>query len=94
MEDLLISTTSSSATNNPLRGLIVVRPSMLSDGKREGKEKVRVGVEGPNGEVVDEKNGPVVGYSISRQDVGGWIFEQVVEGRGKGWEGKMVSLSY
>ncbi|KAK5655298.1 hypothetical protein OQA88_5865 [Cercophora sp. LCS_1] len=65
----------------------VVRPSLLMDG--EGKGKVRVGVEDPVKGVVESRE---VGWTIDREAVGRWIFEQVVEG-GK-WEGRVVSLTY
>ncbi|KAI9715585.1 MAG: hypothetical protein M1812_005889 [Candelaria pacifica] len=103
MENIMISTTTTTTTttstsegdkNNPLRGFIAIRPSLLTDGKMEASEKVRAGMEDVYGKVVDSDKSPVLGYFISRKNVGGWIFEQVVERRGEGWVGRMVSLSY
>ncbi|KAL4889546.1 hypothetical protein BDV59DRAFT_205216 [Aspergillus ambiguus] len=53
-----------------IRAAVIVRPSLLTDGEALGAEKVRVGSE-------DE---PAVGYTISRRDVGAWVFREVVEG--------------
>jgi len=36
---------------------------------------------------------PAVGYTISRDDVGKWIFESFVK-EGKAWVGQKVSLTY
>ena len=64
----------------------IVRASLLTNGSRLGAEKVRAGTE--------EK--PAVGYTISREDVGGWVFEQVVEngGRVEQWGGRRVTVTY
>ncbi|KAI9317801.1 hypothetical protein DFJ73DRAFT_791649 [Zopfochytrium polystomum] len=61
-------------------GFVVVRPTLLTDGERKGSGK-------------GSASGPAVGYSISRKDVGGWIFENVVQGTGQ-WENRCVSLTY
>jgi hypothetical protein len=65
---------------------VVVRASLLTDGPRQGVEKVRSGTE--------EK--PAVGYTISREDVGGWLAERIVEntGRREEWGGKKVTITY
>jgi hypothetical protein len=69
----------------------IVRPSLLTDGKESGSEKVRVGVEDPVGKKVEVVER---GYTISREDVGKWIFEKVVEGGDRGrYVGKAVSLT-
>ena len=72
----------------------IVRASLLVDGESKGLEKVRVGVEVPrdggNAEVKKE-----IGYRIRREDVGLWIFGELVRGGGKGeWERKIVTLTY
>jgi hypothetical protein len=36
---------------------------------------------------------PAVGYTISRNDVGKWILEEVVKERGEKWRGEKVSLT-
>jgi len=35
-----------------------------------------------------------IGYKISREDVGLWIFEECVNANGSKWKGKMVTLTY
>lgn len=68
-----------------IREFVVVRPSLLTNGPALGKEKVRVGTE----------YAPSVGYTISREDVGNWVFENVVgsEERER-WVGEKVCLTY
>lgn len=66
----------------------MVRASLLTDGKEGGK--VRVGVEDP---VKGTLESSAVGYTISREDVGKWIFENVVQGGGQ-FVGKAVTLTY
>lgn len=66
-----------------IAGYVIGRPSLLTNGPAtEGI--VRVGVE----------TKPAVGYTISRQDVGSWLFENCVLKEGKGWVGRKVSLTY
>ena len=72
----------------------IVRASHLTDGESKGLEKVRVGVEVPDasGKVDVEKK--EIGYTIRREDVGLWIFEELVKAGGKGkWERKIVNLT-
>jgi hypothetical protein len=68
---------------------VVVRPSLLVDGENPNK-KIRVGVEDPIKGVKSKE----VGYTISREDVGRWMFEQLVVKDGEGFEGKMVSVTW
>ena len=72
------------AVEGSVAGFTLVRPSLLSNGKELGMEKVRVGTE----------EDPAVGYFISRLDVGRWIFEElIVRDRGR-WNGKKVSITH
>ena len=57
---------------------VSVRPSLLTDGKSLGLEKVREGG----------------GFTVSRDDVGLWIFEKLIQNRGKGYERKSVSITH
>ncbi|KAI9770898.1 MAG: hypothetical protein M1840_002602 [Geoglossum simile] len=65
---------------------VVVRASLLTDGARLGVGEVRTGTE----------EAPAVGYTISREDVGGWVFERVVENamRAEEFGGKKVTVTY
>lgn len=76
----------------------IVRPAILTNGPELGTEKVRVGWEwGVKTEAKEEREkalGPAVGWSISRKDVGVWVYKNLVAEEGKRWEGKCVSLVY
>ena len=37
---------------------------------------------------------PAMGYTVSREDVGGWVFRECIRGEGGRWKGEKVSLSY
>ncbi|MDI1493169.1 MAG: hypothetical protein OHK93_004957 [Ramalina farinacea] len=66
-----------------ISGYVMPRPSLLTDGPAtEGL--VRAGAE----------TKPAVGYTISRQDVGRWVFENCVAREGEGLVGRKVSLTY
>ena len=56
----------------------LVRPMLLKDGKNEGKP-IRAGVEDVEAGVVESREW---GYFITRDDVGKWISENLIEGGG------------
>ena len=69
-----------------IENYVIVRPSLLTYGPALGRTQIRVGIE----------KKPAMGYTISRDDVGGWIFESLIdddEGRRK-WAGEAVSITY
>lgn len=68
-----------------LGGYVIVRPSLLTDGASVGDlSKIRVGVE----------TSPAVGYTISREDVGRWVFEYLVKkGRESQYVGEAVTIT-
>lgn len=66
-----------------IRGFTIMKPSLLTDGKMQ-REKVRVGT-------TEE---PAVGYTVSRSDVGQWMFENLIEKEAGPWVGKKVSITY
>ncbi|KUI61973.1 Isoflavone reductase [Cytospora mali] len=73
---------------------VIVRPSLLKDGEDETNEKrrpVRVGVEDPSAGKLESKE---VGFMITRDDVGRWIFEEALGVDGGKWTGKVVSVTY
>ncbi|PVH71526.1 hypothetical protein DL98DRAFT_471545 [Cadophora sp. DSE1049] len=77
-----------------VRDFVIMRPLILTDGIAKGDGGLRVGwewgVEGVEERL--EEPGPEIGYTVSRRDVGTWIFEKAVcQG---GWEGKCVYLTY
>ena len=68
-----------------VRAFTAVRPTLLTNGEARGVEKLRVGTE----------EEPAIGYTISREDVGMWMFEELMKGGGQErWKGKKVSLTY
>ena len=77
-----------------LRDCVIVRPTLLMNGAPKGLDKIRVGWEWAAQESERsglKEPGPALGYSISRSDVGLFIYRRVmVEG---GWEGRCVSLT-
>ncbi|KAL2845868.1 hypothetical protein BJY01DRAFT_247473 [Aspergillus pseudoustus] len=72
---------------------VLVRPSLLWDGKRSKGSGVRVGIADARTGVVERRE---VGYTISREAVGEWMFENLIQrALDKGmFEGKAVSLTW
>ncbi|POS71636.1 hypothetical protein DHEL01_v209971 [Diaporthe helianthi] len=68
----------------------VVRASLLTDGD-ESNKRIRVGVEDPKAHKLESKE---IGYTISREDVGKWIFDNLVAGDARRWRDKVVSITY
>ncbi|KAK4463895.1 hypothetical protein QBC42DRAFT_295531 [Cladorrhinum samala] len=87
MEDLLIGSGEADWT--------IVRASLYVDSKpgEDGKKTrvVRAGKEDPVAKVVERKE---VGYTISREDVGRWMFEELVERDGGEWQRRVASITY
>jgi hypothetical protein len=65
------------------RAVMGVRPTLLTSGVGKGLEGIRIGRE----------QSPELGYTVSRNDVGLFVYKTAVEGEGKGWEGDMASLT-
>lgn len=72
------------SAENRIGGFAIVRPTLMTNGKLLGTDKVRAGTE----------KKPAVGYTISREDVGNWIFEQLVQGNRSEWNGEKISVTY
>ena len=81
--------------------MVTVRPSLLMDGEAKDTSRIRVGWELPpewdaRSQQTGAIPGPAVGYTITRESVGNWIFVNLIEGAEssrKQWEGRMVSLT-
>lgn len=88
MEQLLADSFAEAASGRKeawIRGFVFVRPSLLTNGPAAGQPKLRVGT-------VPK---PAVGYTVSREDVGKWIFNQLLANEGRDqWAGEKVSLTY
>jgi len=67
----------------------VVRASALTDGVESAKG-IRVGREDPNAKTVETK---AIGYTISREDTGKWIYENIVEKSDSTWVAKVVTVT-
>ncbi|KAH8809123.1 hypothetical protein F5884DRAFT_394361 [Xylogone sp. PMI_703] len=71
---------------------VLVRPSFLIDGKGKGIHAVRVGFEIPGNTQLSKKE---IGYVITREDVGNWMFEELIRNGGNPkWDKKIVSITY
>ncbi|KAK3935176.1 hypothetical protein QBC46DRAFT_398143 [Diplogelasinospora grovesii] len=68
----------------------VVRPSLLTDGPETDKP-IRAGMEDPAGGRLESK---AIGYTISREDVGKWIFENLVQEADEKWVRKAATITY
>ena len=67
-----------------IRGVVNVKPTLLTGGEGKGWDKVRFGVE----------TEPAIGWFVARKDVGEWIFERCVRREvEEGWGGRGVTLA-
>lgn len=73
MEKLLVEEIRKDASS-AIENFVAVRPTFLTDGRVLGFGAIRAGVDSPG-----KFDKSAIGYSISRADVGGWIFEGLVE---------------
>lgn len=74
---------------------VIVRPALFTDGAAVGEKRIKAGYIGrvPKGDGRwGDVKGVVAGYTISRADTGGFLFEEVVSREGGEWKGKKVSL--
>lgn len=69
-------------TAKGIQNYTIVRPSWFTAGEGTGLQGVRVGVD----------DAPAVGYTISRNDVGRWIFENLIRRENK-YLGQAVSIT-
>ena len=71
------------ARDGKISGFTLPRPTLLSNGKEISTKKIRVG----------SLEKPELGYTISRDNVGRWIFEELVQGDATRWNGQFPSLT-
>ncbi|KAF5541516.1 hypothetical protein FPHYL_11804 [Fusarium phyllophilum] len=75
-----------------VRDFVLMRPLILTDGKAKGDGQLKVGWEW--GVVSDEDRvkepGPKIGYFISKEDLGKWVFDHVITE--SGWEVYLLNL--
>jgi hypothetical protein len=71
-------------------GFAVVHPTLLTDGPAKGSEVTKVGwVDGTG-----KGPGAAMGYSISRADVGGFIYDKLLSGGFPEWNGRVITLTH
>jgi hypothetical protein len=95
-EALIAKASMETGNEAPLSGFVILRPTLLGSGPAKGLENVKTGWERhPNALEAGAEKGtkPAMGTSISRADVGLFIFEEVIKG-GQKWAGKCVSMTY
>lgn len=74
MEKVLEAEVKGGEQESVIEGFISVRPSLFANKPPVGVGSIRVGVERDG-----KSDKGAIGYSISREDVGGWIFEVLLE---------------
>ncbi|KEF56281.1 uncharacterized protein A1O9_07862 [Exophiala aquamarina CBS 119918] len=84
--------------DSPVGGFAMVRPPILSEGTALGPDKVKAGWVWPDEQrrekvAKGEKEvGPMVGWFVTKADVGRWIFDNLIQGDGSAL-GKCWSLT-
>lgn len=79
-----------------LQGWIIIQPALLTNGPRKGASVIKAGYAGRKKTGTSrwgDRDGVVVDYTISREDVGGFIFEECIERGGDEWVGRRVTLA-
>ena len=66
----------------------IVRASLLTNG--ESTKEIRVGIEDPK----TGQESKAIGYTISREDTGKWIAENLVLERNAKYANKIVTVTY
>ena len=82
MENII--TEHAKSSQSAISGFVVVKPSLLMDGEACGTQLVRMGTE----------QQPAIGYTIRRNDVGQWMYENLIGGDGHRFAGQKLSLTY
>ena len=86
MEDNILAHMAVPERERGIEGYVMVKPSILTDGKKGTIDAVRAGA----------SDAPPVGYSIDREMVGQWIFQRLIEeggARGK-WKDARITVTY
>ncbi|EON66091.1 hypothetical protein W97_05334 [Coniosporium apollinis CBS 100218] len=83
METMVMAEMEKPALQRAIRSYLVVRPSLLTDGEMTSMDRIRV---------ASDIN-PQFGYTISRNDVGMWLFETAVRGTSAHTGGRIVTIT-
>ena len=81
MHDII---TEAEEQGNAIGGYAVVKPSLLTNGPSRGLPNIRSGTE----------DAPAVGYTISREDVGLWIWKELLKGDASIWKNQRPTITY
>lgn len=73
MEGLILEAMQKPPRKRPIQSYTILRPSVFTDGDVDTLENVKVGGE----------HNPAIGYTITRKQVGRWIFENLVQAQGR-----------
>jgi hypothetical protein len=85
-------------SSSPFGGFAMVRPPLLTEGEALGPTKVKAGWVWPDEQRKEKlaagqkEAGPMIGWSITKADVGKWIFDNLIQGDGSAF-GKCWSLT-
>ncbi|CAG8980981.1 hypothetical protein HYALB_00011090 [Hymenoscyphus albidus] len=74
----------SASDEGVLKGHVIVKTTLLTDGEEKGTAKVKSALQGERG---------AIGYSISRKDVGAFMFEKIIE-QGRMENKSVIRLTY
>ncbi|KAL8739122.1 MAG: hypothetical protein Q9181_000151 [Wetmoreana brouardii] len=77
---------------NLIRDFVIVRASLLVNGQTNGRKEIKVGWEGKAPGQLG--NGAAVGYTITREDVGFFVFDSIIAKNGADLTGKKVSITH
>ncbi|KAL8698801.1 MAG: hypothetical protein Q9201_006370 [Fulgogasparrea decipioides] len=75
-----------------IRDFVIVRSSLLLNGQTNGRKEIKVGWEGKAPGQLG--NGAAVGYTITREDVGFFVFDSIIAKGGTDLAGKKVSITH
>ena len=73
MEEIVVEEWAKDTRERLISGYVLTRAALLTNGPALGGSHIRTGIE----------TNPAVGYTISRDDVGLWIFETLIVGKGR-----------
>jgi nucleoside-diphosphate-sugar epimerase len=86
MEDNVLAHMRLPESQRGIGGYVIVKPSILTDGKDKSIEDVRAGT----------SDNPPVGYSIDREMVGLWMFHRLIDEQGArgAWKDTRVTITH
>lgn len=83
MESAILKEVAKPEGERAITNYVIIRPSFLTDGPSIGSDNIKVGTE----------DKPAVGYTISRNDVGLWVFEKLIKAEKHPYLGKILTIT-